>query len=99
MADTPTIPPAADDEAMRIAGTLGKRQREVILRCSCTPRRAIDFYGDTAAALRWQRESRGPLTDRNIERDHGRRTAWYFLTPLGLRVKDALQNEGTGDER
>lgn len=72
---------------------LTPRQREVLLACGSQPRRAINFYGDVAAKLRFPTSKRPALTDRNISREHGRRTAWYFLTPLGIACRNRILSE------
>lgn len=92
-------PPADQSREVESAvRQLGPRQREAVLKLGRTPRRAIDFSGQVAAALRFPRLTRDAITDRNVARKHGRREAWYFLTPFGLALKAALQQQDTGHE-
>lgn len=86
---TPTIPPVADDEAMRIAGTLTKAQRDAI-------RKAEDgVYGGVFGTLPFRnRLARQGLC--SFDSRAGRGASW--LSPLGERVRAALQNREAGDE-
>ena len=79
------------DAATLLAESLTPKQRDVILKLSRRRRRAIDFCGSTAAALRLPTSKRPALTDRDMTRDHGRRTAWYFLNATGEEVASALR--------
>lgn len=87
-------------EVESVAKGLTKAQREVILklRPAAGRQRAIDFSGSTAAALRLPNSKRGALTDRDMARKKGLRTAWYFLTPLGLAVRAHILERKSHDE-
>lgn len=87
---TPTIPPVADDEAWRIAASLTKIQRVAILwaQQTCDNRVLVDS-GPILAGER-------SLWPQGVCRYYSAR--FDALTPLGLRVRAALQNGEASDE-
>lgn len=89
------IPPVADDEAMRIAGTLTKAQCMAVL--AAQERRKDRWHVPNAGRVRaklFALQLAYPAVPDFAWRSDKRDTV---LTSLGLRVRASLQNGGTGE--
>lgn len=79
------------DDPRAIAGKLAYKQYQTMLALSATPRRAITFSGNCSRDLMKPNSRHGVLVA--VEKRDG--NAFYYLTPLGLKVRQILQEEAS----